>query len=610
MDQLAFGHRAVESTAAILLNNLINTLNAADSTAEDFEHALHPFAAIQWAKPLIEKLGISKINRVFGRLKRTTIAKAPLRLVIDHFKTALSDAGEAMPDGLAEWRTILTRYSLNLLADYATWTPVINFLHEHRIATPVGFSELSPAEVNILIANSPFGELTNSLWQAVRIEFSSAKGITPLTTQFRSNHFSLVEALRAKCVEESDFGTELTDAAKDLQLPENSPRLGPKARIIALQNIMPDSQQLLRFLSAGAQNNILEQVRSTLPCVASGIGCYLAFCSLLAIAPFPSTTEIVARWRALFKPGKTYSIYLGHLSKACNLMGFDSSWKNEVIHAIAKGLKNKPSGKNRFHNSLEPPILDRILRHESWNSEFARLCYVTYLFMLRLPSESLPLTRALADGRLLSTDPSSTPATIGLREFQGEQRLVIKLNKRKNTKNTFIATRPCFCGENALLPRHNCPIHRFWKAVLANTEPGGKLFPTFEGGDFSRVLRKVLLKLNIADSERYSSHCFRRGAATAILNSGATLSEIMRTGGWASSSFKIYLDMNRAEEISMSKVSAANSPDSERSSSASSTSSITSSPEGRKNDEKVLGDTSPLVKERPPPTPPPPPFSH
>ena len=423
METIAFEPRTLESTAAILLNNIISTLNKSDSSDEDLENALKPFAIIQWTRPIIEKLGVGKINRMFGRLKRTKVPKPTLRLIIDHFTIALSDQGALMPIELAEWRTILTKYSLNILADYATWTLVIQFLKGLNFPTPESFAEAKIENISPIVATSPYCDLINAFWQALRIEFASAKGLTPLTVKYRSDNFSLVQALRADSVEESEFGKELSAAAGDLNLPENFGRLGPKARIIALQNIAPDSQPLLRFLPIGAQANILEQVRSTLPCVASGVGCYLSFCSLLAIAPFPPTTEGVARWSALFPPGKTFSIYLSHLAKACQLLGFDSSWKTDVIIAICKGLKNKPSGKNRFHNSLEPPLLDKIIRKESWASEFARLCFVAYLFMLRLPSEALPLIMAKPEDRLVSTDHSSPHALIGLRNSRGSRDL-------------------------------------------------------------------------------------------------------------------------------------------------------------------------------------------
>ena len=585
MEEVALETKTQESTAAILLNNIIAILNNSRSSQEELEYALKPFTVIQWARQIIEKLGINRVNRVFGRLKRANVPKATLRLIIDHFKTALSDQGGSMPAPLVEWRTLLTKYSLNQIADYATWTLVIQFLATLNFPTPASLAEMTLEGVNMHHPDSPYKELVISLWQAIRIEFAPAKGLTPLTLQFRANNFSLVDALRAQNVETSEFGVEFDEAMRDLTLPDNFLHLGPKARIIALQNSTPDSQQLLRFLSAGAQKNILEQVRSSMPQVASGVGCYLAFCSLLAIAPFPPAAESVARWSAVFKPGKTFGIYLSHLAKACQLMGIDCSWKsNDTVIAVAKGLRNKPSGKIKFHNSLEPATLNRLVKTETWSSELAQISYIAFLFMLRLPSEALPLKRALPSDRLLCNDISSSPAVIGLREFHGEQRLVIKLAKRKNTRDAFSATRPCFCGDNFLLPRHNCPIHRFWKAVIATVAPGAPLFPNLQGKNFSRILRAVLGKLEIPDAEKYSSHCFRRGAAAAILNSGSTLSEIMRTGGWASSSFKVYLDLHRSEELAMKDVLKGNSPSSSRSSSISETSSVTSTPIAKDKD--------------------------
>ena len=352
-----------------------------------------------------------------------------------------------------------------------------------------------------------------------------------MTLRFRERNFSLVEALRAKNVAESPFGADLTDSKEALGLPDNYDRLGPAARIVDLRNKTPDSQQLLRFLSAVAQNNILEQVNLTLPSVASGVKCYLSFCSLLGIDPFPPTNGAVSRWSTVFAPGKSYALYVNRLVKACHLMGIDESWRTGITTSIAKGLRNKLSGRNRFRNSLTPSTLDKLIMFESWESELARLCYVAYLFTLRLPSESLILTRALSNELLLSDEAPSSPAVIGLREFQGEMRLVLKLAKRKNSRTIFTDMRPCFCKENALLPRHNCPIRRFWRTVIQFAEPGSPLFPTIQSRNFSRILRKVLNKLGIEDADRYSSHCVRRGAATAILRFGCTLSEIMRTGG-------------------------------------------------------------------------------
>ena len=115
----------------------------------------------------------------------------------------------------------------------------------------------------------------------------------------------------------------------DIGLPTNFDSLGPTARIAALQEATPDSQQLLRFLSTGAQTNVLQQVRLTLPSVAAGVSCYLSFCSLLGIDPFPPAPTVVQKWSTLFSHGETYQLYVGHLLKACQLLQIDASWRDE-----------------------------------------------------------------------------------------------------------------------------------------------------------------------------------------------------------------------------------------------------------------------------------------
>ena len=120
--------------------------------------------------------------------------------------------------------------------------------------------------------------------------------------------------------------------------------------------------------------------------------------------------------------------------------------------------------------------------------------------------------------------------------------------------------RPCFCVPNMLIPKHNCPIHQFWAAVAQHTAPGESLFPSLLAKNIAGILRKALTNIHVVDAERYSTHCFRKGAATAILNSGATLAQIMKTGGWVSGSFKVYLDLHHAEEVSMKNISPKESP--------------------------------------------------
>ena len=544
----------VENTASILVNHVIKILSDPKSTANELNEALKPFAVIQWTKKVIDHITVAKINRLLGRLKRSCIPKETLRLVIEHFHRAQRQEEPVIPLRFTAWREVVSRTSLTTLTDPDTWVEVWNELELHRIPDPTLLTQISLAEINSIAQSSPFGELILPLWQAVRIENAQNIEHSMPKITFRNDPVSLPEALRAPSVDASVVGTEYKDSKEALGLPMDFDQLGPIARISALQAATPDSQHLLRFLSAGAQSNILEQVKHTLPSVASGVACYFAFCSLLSIAPFPPTNTIVRHWSAMFSAGKTFALYVNHLTKACQLLHIDTSWKDDGIRAICKGLANKTITKQRFSNSITPQILDSLIRAESWESPFARLCYISFLFMLRVPSEALPLIRAPVDELLLSDSSPSSQAVIGLREFQGHTRLVLRLARRKNAPRGFTAMRPCFCGANALLPKHNCPIHVFWAEVLRNTAPGQPLFPTLVNKNINRVLRASLGRIAVPDSERYSSHGFRRGAATAILDSGSSLAEIMRTAGWSSSSFRIYLNLQKAEESSMRKV--------------------------------------------------------
>lgn len=117
---------------------------------------------------------------------------------------------------MEEWGTILTKYPINLLSAYSTWTLVIEFLATRKIPTPVISPDLTLEGFNSPTDKSPYDELMRALWQAARIEYASAKGVTPLMLKFRSGNLSSADTLRAQNSEGSAFGIELNDAIKDL----------------------------------------------------------------------------------------------------------------------------------------------------------------------------------------------------------------------------------------------------------------------------------------------------------------------------------------------------------------------------------------------------------
>ena len=161
---------------------------------------------------------------------------------------------------------------------------------------------------------------------------------------------------------------------------------------------------------------------------------------------FPPTSIRVRRRGSFFNPCPTFSIYVGRLSKACQMMGFDSSgWIDSGSQAIIKGLKHARDFTNRFCNFILRDLWVKILRWETIDSEFGRLSYIGFIFALRIQSEAYPSILATDEDDLLNRSPMRYPVLIGLREVSGETKLILKLKKRKqNERKISILMRPCF----------------------------------------------------------------------------------------------------------------------------------------------------------------------
>ena len=117
----------------------------------------------------------------------------------------------------------------------------------------------------------------------------------------------------------------------------------------------------------------------------------------------------------------------------------------------------------------------------------------------------------------------------------------------------------------------------FGGAIIKRAEPGAPIFQTLGNENMNRALRANYAGLGFPEADRYSPHSFRRGTAGDIMNSGSSLSEIMRTAGWYSSRFRAYLDIQKAEERATRSVLAAE-PSASSDDTAPDTSSATSNP--------------------------------
>ena len=89
--------------------------------------------------------------------------------------------------------------------------------------------------------------------------------------------------------------------------------------------------------------------------------------------------------------------------------------------------------------------LAELLTRRGWDDPFAILVLPSWAFLLRIPSDALPLYRQRAGQDLESDERLQERAVIGL----VNQKLVIKLNRRKQMATDSHMVRVCVCEDYA-----------------------------------------------------------------------------------------------------------------------------------------------------------------
>ena len=162
---------------------------------------------------------------------------------------------------------------------------------------------------------------------------------------------------------------------------------------------------------------------------------------------------------------------------------------------------------------------------------------LSYIFLLRLPSEALPITiinRPLAEEEMQVL----VAAHHAVLSFDGDS-LTLRLARRKNKPWGGTLRRKCWCE---LCPV-SCPTHVLGPFVRSWPE-GTRPFSHITAANALRTLRQLLALLAIADASKYRCHDLRRGHVRDLQMRGKRAEEIKRTGQWKSRRVMVrnYLD--------------------------------------------------------------------
>ena len=168
------------------------------------------------------------------------------------------------------------------------------------------------------------------------------------------------------------------------------------------------------------------------------------------------------------------------------------------------------------------------------NHEVAAIMAVSRLFLLRVPSEALPLQWA---GEHSSIDFDS-------------QSVKITLMRRKNVRHPTTLTRSCCCKTSG---KRLCAFHRLLAWKQSASEQSTQVF-SLSKQQFIATVRELAMEVGIEHANKVGTHAFRRGMAQDILDVGGSLAVLMRAGDWRSSAFLTYLRDSQPQEKAVSQM--------------------------------------------------------
>jgi len=249
----------------------------------------------------------------------------------------------------------------------------------------------------------------------------------------------------------------------------------------------------------------------------------------------PPSIDGLLQWSRLFRHPGTFGNYVTYVKLACELEGepvdvfIHPSLKRAKV-AIAKRRLYAP----RVPTWISMVTLQRLLamaRARPNLKELLMLFLASYVFLLRLPSEGLPL----------AAHSAPTARKVPVLSVTGSS-VKVWFPFRKNRIWPTTQERRCWCRQCAL----TCPVHMlgvYFRSLPAGTQP----FKHWSASQALSALRELLAELGVPLASVHRTHDFRRGHAEDMRLSGARLCEILAAGDWSSAAFMSYLDRSRLE---------------------------------------------------------------
>ena len=272
---------------------------------------------------------------------------------------------------------------------------------------------------------------------------------------------------------------------------------------------------------------------------STALRCWKLFCvGTRLVAPgqeLPPTVTGLLAWSRQFRVKGTYCNYLSKLALACEIAGVSRCAFSHPSIARAKRTIGYIEATPRPKMAISLQLLENLVSLCVLEGDVLSvlLCIISYAFMLRVPSEALPLV--IGKGC-----DSTKPLEEGLhsRLSRYEDKMLLRLRRRKNKPHGTVLIRECWCARSS----STCPV-RTMDALIDAMPVGHAPFHRVNADDVRVLLRCRLKQLHVACPSQYNTHDFRRGHARDLVNSRqSTLKDILMMGQWKSAALLKYLD--------------------------------------------------------------------
>lgn len=264
----------------------------------------------------------------------------------------------------------------------------------------------------------------------------------------------------------------------------------------------------------------------------SELKCWLAFCEAVGAPALPASETTVLRFLTLFRNGRSAAKYVAALVFFHDWQRHPTkAWDTRALRQRLRGLTKETlvSVPLRKARPLMWPEVRRLIREARLlgRLDFALVCLFASVFLLRVPSECLPLC----------FDRLGEHSSLRLQTVGGRLELVLSLRSRKNLPQGSVLTRGCTCARDPVL----CAPHGLMQWAQAKGRAWtGSLF-SYPASSFRRDLQQAVASLRIPEPQAFSSQSFRRGTAQELCASGSPLAVILEAGQWRSNAFMQYL---------------------------------------------------------------------